>query len=211
MADVHWITKADSFNVWGLPFYNEEREAAFNTDFKESVIDFGALKTKNKAWKILKENSISPSDRFTRFLPLYSIQAACGYFDKYEETETEGWVDVSSLPFTPNREMFVVHAKGNSMLPKIKDGDLCVFERYHGGSREGEIVLSQVNEYYEEYGGKYTIKKFHSEKTVNEEGVEVHSKIELQPLNKDGFKTIEVPEDNEANIAVIGILKYIIN
>ena len=71
---------------------------------------------------------------------------------------------------TPDREMFVVHAKGNSMLPKIKDGDLCVFERYHGGSREGEIVLSQVNEYYEEYGGKYTIKKFHSEKTVNEEG-----------------------------------------
>lgn len=62
------------------------------------------------------------------------------------------------------------------MLPKIKDGDLCVFERYQGGSREGEIVLSQVNEYYEEYGGKYTIKKFHSEKTVNEEGVEVHLK-----------------------------------
>lgn len=210
MADVHWITKADSFNVWGLPFYNEEREAAFNTDFKEAVIDFGALKTKNKAWKILKENSISPSDRFTRFLPLYSIQAACGYFDKYEEPETEGWVDVSSLPFTPNREMFVVHAKGNSMLPKIKDGDLCVFERYHGGSREGEIVLSQVNEYYEEYGGKYTIKKFYSEKTVNEEGVEVHSKIELQPLNKDGFQTIEIPEDNEAKIATIGILKYII-
>ncbi|MDV3107453.1 hypothetical protein [Segatella copri] len=41
-------------------------------------------------------------------------------------------------------------------------------------------------------------------------GTEVHSKIELQPLNKDGFKTIEVPEDNEANLAIIGILKYII-
>ena len=75
---------------------------------------------------------------------------------------------------------------------------------------KGEIVLSQVNEYYEEYGGKYTIKKFHSEKFVNEEGVEVHSKIELQPLNKDGFQTIEIPEDNEAKIATIGVLKYII-
>lgn len=38
-------------------------------------------------------HSISPSDRFTRFLPLYSIQAACGYFDEYEEPEAEGWVD----------------------------------------------------------------------------------------------------------------------
>ena len=116
------------------------------------------------------------------------------------------WKSVESVGL-----LFVVHAKGNSMLPKIKDGDLCVFERYHGGSREGEIVLSQVNEYYEEYGGKYTIKKYHSEKIVNEDGVEVHSKIELQPLNKDDFKTIEIPEDKEVNVAVIGILKYIIS
>lgn len=198
----------------GTWYYNDNEEYAYQPgstdgwkmmqDMFDVLMDGGSLNA-----EIL--HSISPSDRFTRFLPLYSIQAACGYFDEYEEPEAEGWVDVSSLPFTPNREMFVVHAKGNSMLPKIKDGDLCVFERYHGGSREGEIVLSQVNEYYEEYGGKYTIKKFHSEKTANEDGIEVHSKIELQPLNKDGFKTIEVPEDNEANIAVIGILKYIIN
>ena len=28
--------------------------------------------------------------------------------------------------------MFVVHAKGDSMMPKIHNGDLCVFERYTG-------------------------------------------------------------------------------
>ena len=197
----------------GTWYYNNNEEYAYqpgSTDGWKMMQDmFDEVKKKNSSNTAIL-HAISPSDRFTRFLPLYSIQAACGYFDKYEEPEAEGWVDVSSLPFTPNREMFVVHAKGNSMLPKIRDGDLCVFERYQGGSREGEIVLSQVNEYYEEYGGKYTIKKFHSEKTVNEEGVEVHLKIELQPLNKDGFQTIEIPEDNEANIAVVGILKYII-
>ena len=197
----------------GTWYYNNNEEYVYqpgSTDGWKMMQDmFDEVKKKNSSNTAIL-HAISPSDRFTRFLPLYSIQAACGYFDKYEEPEAEGWVDVSSLPFTPNREMFVVHAKGNSMLPKIKDGDLCVFERYQGGSREGEIVLSQVNEYYEEYGGKYTIKKFHSEKTVNEEGVEVHSKIELQPLNKDGFQTIEIPEDNEAKIATIGVLKYII-
>lgn len=147
----------------GTWYYNDNEEYAYQPgstdgwklmqDMFDVLIDGDSLNT-----AIL--HSISPSDRFTRFLPLYSIQAACGYFDKYEEPETEGWVDVSSLPFTPNREMFVVHAKGNSMLPKIKDGDLCVFERYHGGSREGEIVLSQVNEYYEEYGGNIPSKSF---------------------------------------------------
>lgn len=76
-------------------------------------------------------------------------------------------------PFTPSECMFVVHAKGNSMFPRIKDGDLCVFERYEGG-------------------------------------VEVHSKIELQPLNTKDFKTIEIPKDAETQYATIGVLKFII-
>lgn len=46
---------------------------------------------------------------------------------------------------------------------------------------------------------------------TNNNGVEVHSKIELQPLNKDGFHTIEIPEDNEATVATIGILKDIVS
>ena len=155
-------------------------------------------------------SSVPAVDRFTRFLPLYSVRAACGYFEASETSEAEGWIDVSALSFTPNENMFIVHAKGDSMLPRIKDGDLCVFERYQGGSREGEIVLTQANEYFEEYCGKYTIKKYHSEKTVNEDGVEVHSKIELQPLNTNGFKTIVLQNDMEIQYATIGILKFII-
>ena len=34
--------------------------------------------------------------------------------------------------------------------------------------------------------------------------------IFMMPLNKDGFQAIEIPEDNEAKIATIGVLKYII-
>ena len=154
------------------------------------------------------QSSVPASDRFVHYLPLYSVRAACGYFEISEQPEAEGWVDVSSLPFKPNEDMFIVHAKGDSMLPKIKDGDLCVFERYQGGSREGEIVLSQANEYFNEYGGKYTIKKYHSEKMVNEEGVEVHSKIELQPLNTKDFQFIEIPDNAETQYATIGILIY---
>lgn len=157
------------------------------------------------------QSSVPASDRFVHYLPLYSVRAACGYFEISEQPEAEGWVDVSSLPFKPNEDMFIVHAKGDSMLPKIKDGDLCVFERYQGGSREGEIVLSQANEYFNEYGGKYTIKKYHSEKMVNEEGMEVHSKIELQPLNTKDFQFIEIPDNAETQYTTIGILKYIIN
>ncbi len=97
------------------------------------------------------------------------------------------------------------------MLPRIKEGDLCVFERYHGGSREGEIVLSQANEYCEEYGGKYTIKKYHSERVVDENGVEVHQKIELLPLNTNGFAPIDIAKDSEECFSTIGVLKYVMS
>lgn len=205
----------------GTWYYNDNAVYAYQTgstdgwrrmqDFFDEVgnVKCGVLSEDRPKGGIL--DSVLPSDRFTRYLPLYSLQAACGYFGNYEEPEAEGWVDVASLPFTPSKEMFVVHAKGDSMLPRIKDGDLCVFERYHGGSREGEIVLSQASEYYEEYGGKYTVKKYHSEKVVDENGVEVHRKIELLPLNTNGFSPIEIAKDSEESFSTIGILKYVMS
>ncbi len=92
------------------------------------------------------------------------------------------------------------------MLPKIHDGDLCVFEWYHAGSRNGEIVLTQCCDYDSEYGGKYTIKKYYSEKAVTEEGWQ-HTKVELMPLNKD-YDVIEL--DDSFEYKTIGILKAIV-
>ena len=143
------------------------------------------------------------------YVPIYSIRAACGYFEDGELPEAEGWVDVSGNGFTPNPEKhFVVYAKGNSMLPKICNGDLCVFEWYRGGSRNGEIVLTRCSNNDPDYGGRFTIKKYKSEKVVTEEGWH-HLKIVLQPLNSD-FEPIEIDEDSENQYRTIGILKCIL-
>lgn len=140
-------------------------------------------------------------------IPLYTLRAACGYFEDEEVPEEEGWVDASNNGFTPDpKRHFVIHAKGNSMLPKIKDGDLCVFEWYKAGSRNGEIVLTQSSEFDSEYGAKYTIKKYHSEKVVTGEGW-LHSKVELIPLNKD-FDVIELDEETEYR--TIGVFKCVL-
>lgn len=140
-------------------------------------------------------------------IPLYTLRAACGYFEDGEVPEEEGWVDASNNGFTPDpKRHFAVHAKGNSMQPLINDGDLCVFEWYRAGSRNGEIVLTQSSEFDSEYGGKYTIKKYHSEKVVTEEGWQ-HSKVELIPLNKD-FDVIVLDEETEYR--TIGILKCVL-
>ena len=140
-------------------------------------------------------------------IPLYTLRAACGYFEGGEVPEEEGWVDASGNSFTPDpKRHFAVHAKGNSMLNKIKDGDICVFEWFRGGSRNGEIVLTECNEKDIDYGGMYTIKKYQSEKVVTEEGWQ-HTKVELIPLNKD-FDVIELNEETEYR--TIGILKCVL-
>ena len=107
--------------------------------------------------------------------------------------------------------MFVVHATGDSMLPKIKNGDLCVFELYgssNAGSRNGEIVLTECPDKDSDTNCHYTIKTYHSEKRQNEDGTLVHTKIELVPLNKD-YDVIELDEDTEYR--TVGILKYVLS
>ena len=141
-------------------------------------------------------------------VPLYTLRAACGYFEGGEVPEEEGWIDASGNGFTPDpKRHFAVHAKGNSMQPKIQDGDICVFEWYKAGTRNGEIVLTECSEKDLDYGGKYTIKKYHSEKHQTEDGWQ-HTKIELIPLNSD-YDTIEL--DSETDYRTIGVLKCVIN
>ena len=156
------------------------------------------------------EQTITPlihSEYKPGFIPLYTLRAACGYFGEGRLPEEEGWIDASGLGFTPDpKRHFAVHAKGDSMLPKIKDGDICIFEWYNAGSRNGEIVLTEISEYDDAYDGRYTIKRYHSEKIVTDEGWQ-HSKVELQPLNPD-FDTIELSEDDD--VRTIGIFKCVL-
>lgn len=166
------------------------------------------------AQKALVFPMASQEEQYITHLPLYTIKAACGYFENNSiipDNEAEGWVDIRGYGIKANRSMFVVHAAGDSMLPKIKDGDLCVFELYGphgGGSRNGEIVLTECPSKDTDTDCHYTIKKYHSEFAHKEDGTMVHSKIELIPLNKD-YDVIEL--DRETSYRIIGVLKYVIS
>ena len=142
-------------------------------------------------------------------VPLYTLHAACGYFENGVIPEEEGWVDASGNGFTPDpKRHFAVHAKGNSMFPKIKDGDICVFEWYHAGKGDDEIVLAQCSDFGSNYDGKYTIKKYHSEEVVTEEGQQC-IKIYLKPLNKDPqYHSFEF--GTKESDRIIGIFKCVL-
>ena len=155
----------------------------------------------------ISEPKMAAEPDTANLIPLYTLRAACGYFVDGEMAENEGYIDASGLGFKPDRERhFAIHAKGHSMEPKIKDGDICVFEWYKGGSREGDIVLTGCPDVDPDTGCRYTIKKYHSEK-VSADGSWEHSKVELKPLNQD-YDTIELNDVD--GYRTIGIFKGVI-
>ena len=140
------------------------------------------------------------SDRFTRFVPVFMLEAAAGLWGPETAPEEAGWTDVSR--FRPRQGMFVAKVRGRSMAPTIPDGSWCLFRKCPPGSREGRILLVQFNAIGDpETGGRYTVKKYHSEKTVTEESW-VHQRIQLLPLNPD-YDPIEIdPSEGEQMVEV---------
>ena len=154
----------------------------------------------------------SNEQRYTTHLPFYpSIKAACHDLSEIGvPSDDVQWIDVSNEISKVDNTMFVVKAMGDSMKPKINDGDFCVFASYKGGSREGEIVL--VEDYnikdYDSDNIACTIKKYHSEKRATEDGWE-HASIELIPLNKD-YESFKLSPEEES-FQVLGVLKKVIS
>lgn len=163
--------------------------------------------------KVIEESYEKSSDIpiYTEMLadciPLYTMKAACGRFayngfSDTEEPDLEGWVNASSHGFTPDKDKyFAVYAKGDSMSPKINDGDICVFEWYKeiGGSREGEIVLVYSEHPFTD-GSTFTIKKYHHIRGKEEQ-------IILEPINKE-YNPIILEEDKKPY--VVGVFKCVL-
>lgn len=158
------------------------------------------------------------SDRFTRSLHLYDVAIACGTLVEEgvqslgnNDVDIEGWIDISNYGFKPNEQMFIVRAKGKSMMPKIHSGDLCVFELYgsgNGGSRDGQVVLARQHGKDNDYNCQYTIKEYHSEKDPRT-GRNV--KVELRPLNQDPqYKVIDVDAEDDG-VSIIALLTRVLD
>lgn len=212
MAEVTWCTNTDDYMVWGIPFFNENTNAEFIATMEEDVLEFVTD-------RIVTEEDGKNIPIYDEFhegcLPLYSFRVACGGNEEQTNPseEANGWVDASGLGFTPDsKRYFVVYAKGNSMIPRIHDGDLCVFEWgcYFGGSRNGEIVLARTPADDNDYQGKFTIKKYSSEWIINEDGEREHCKIKLLPLNTDGYESILLNKDEPEPHYIVGVFKTVI-
>jgi len=145
-----------------------------------------------------------PADRFVTHLPVYSLEAAAGYFGDGHDVEVEGWVEVPHEVTRIDDSMFVSQVLGRSMEPLIPDASYCIFRRITAGSRQGKVVLVQHHDIADvESGGSYTVKRYESHKQESDGAVV--GTIELRPVNPD-FDPIVLEPGDEAEVQVIAEL-----
>lgn len=208
-----YIRAQEKLAIQRVKDWREKEIAATKEAVDTDTVRPTSKKKRNARFIYIPSSVIAPSQRYTTHLPVYPLRAACGYFDEcgsLPEEEAEGWLDVSGQLRHLNKDMYIVHAEGRSMEPKIHDGDLCVFEKT-AGSRQGKIVLAKAKDKLDPDSGSYTIKKYSCEKCADEDGRNIHTRIVLSPLNSK-FQPIVLEADTaeEGEFQIYGELIRVI-
>ncbi|GBR77043.1 SOS-response transcriptional repressors LexA [Candidatus Termititenax persephonae] len=124
------------------------------------------------------------------YLPLYGL-AQCGPKGSLLDNDPVDKIAISSeLVRFPMEQMYLVKARGDSMLPKISGGDL-VFVRKTNTADDGDIVVC-VNE------GEALIKKYQRDK----------KQVVLSSLNSEKYAPFTAAEDFRVEGVVKGALSY---
>ncbi len=141
--------------------------------------------------EIKQDQRIIPYDEGERSLsghvPVYPLKVAAGKFAQPHSTESikpSGWVDAR---IRANEEQyFAAVVRGESMEPLIKNGSLCLFKKYTGGSRQGKIFLVQAGGLQNpETGDAFVVKKYQRQtpaKTSDDESCAVIHLVSVNPL-----------------------------
>lgn len=158
-------------------------------------------KAEAKEAKIIRLIVPKEEDKYVTCVPLFSLEAAAGAFSDGQTPEVLGWADIDQGRKL-RKGMFVGQVVGKSMEPMIPDGSYCLFSSPVEGSRQGRIVLAQHHSLSDpEHGGRYTVKRYKSKKTVNPDETWEHTEVVLEPLNKE-FQPI-VFEQNAGELMII--------
>lgn len=158
-------------------------------------------------------NELSKPDVIVPFenaIPLYDLRVAAGSFGEIQHVEDMEWIKLPDR-VQPSKDLFACQVIGESMNKIIPNGAICLFKKYSGGSRNGQIVVVEnTNLQDQDFGSSYTIKEYESKKYQDENGWK-HQSIILKPQSFDeSYSNIELKDDEINNLRVIGVFERVI-
>jgi DUF2075 family protein/phage repressor protein C with HTH and peptisase S24 domain/predicted GIY-YIG superfamily endonuclease len=150
---------------------------------------------------------------FENAVPVYDLKAAASGFSELQVVNVKDY-DWIGLPtrYKNAKDLFACMVVGESMNKVIPNGSICLFRKYSGGSRNGQIVLVEHTGMQDpDFGSGYTVKEYHSKKFVDIDQWE-HLSITLKPLSDNPeYQDIEVKEDELSNLKVVGVFEMILS
>jgi len=176
------------------------------TTFLELVRALKAAEPKLRLRLIPPDEPRVGAEAYKTLLPVYSLEAAAGYFGEGKAVNLEGWIEVEG--FKLDEKMFVAKAIGRSMEPRIHDGDYLVFRAHPSGTRQGKVVLARGPITDPEIGGPYTVKRYSSERVEDPVTGWRHTKVTLSPLNRE-FQPIFVEASGDEDDSLQIIAEYV--
>ncbi|MHA8059878.1 DNA/RNA helicase domain-containing protein [Aquirufa beregesia] len=143
-------------------------------------------------------------------VPIYDLKVAAGNFSELQTVSDCDWVEIPPR-YKPSPDLFACTVIGESMNKVIPNGSICLFRKYSGGSRNGQIVLVEhTNIQDPDFGSRYTIKEYRSKKTINDDQWG-HEAIILKPLSYDSeYDDIIIEPDELSELKVIGIFECVL-
>ena len=152
-----------------------------------------------------KEKIILLDEEVNNSIPYYDLKVAAGNFSEDQIASGNKWLELPK-DINYSNDYFACKVFGESMNKVIPNGSVCLFKKYYGGSRNGEIVLVESSSIQDsDFGSGYTIKEYESLKSIDNTGGWSHSSIRLKPLSYDkSFENINLVEDESVSLNVLG-------
>lgn len=156
---------------------------------------------------LFRTENIKP---FENAVPFYDLKVAAGNFGELQQYDDIKWVNIPETT-RPSKDLFACQVIGESMNKIIPNGSYCLFKKYNGGSRNGQIVLVEHTTFQDsDFGSCYTIKEYESKKHEDENGWK-HQSITLKPLSTDEkYKNIVLADEELGSFEIIGIFECVL-
>ena len=147
---------------------------------------------------------------YVNSVPFYDLKVAAGNFSDLQTVTDCDWVAIPSR-YKPSSDLFACTVIGESMNKVIPDGSICLFRKYSGGSRNGQIVLVERSTIQDpDSGSGYTVKEYRSKKKSDNDQW-AHESIVLKPLtNATGYSDIDIQEEELSSFKVIGVFECVL-
>jgi hypothetical protein len=139
------------------------------------------------------------AERFTRYLPFYSMESAFDKFVQGKNAAEEGWMEVG-IGKKLNKSMFVMRIEGQAMEPLISDGHFSVFDSDIRGSHDGAILFVYGKDIYDPNRSSHlTVRRL---KIITSEKTGEYQEVILEPLHPD-YQRFHLKNPGEDDFKII--------